>query len=304
MDFPSMKPLHLSLLVLANVAWAASFSMFKVLSPRLDAGNVVALRYGLAAVFLLLFWRWLPGTAPRGGDLGRAMAMGVIVFTLSPRLQVTGVQLGKAVDASVLMALDPLVVSVAAAVFLREPVGPRRLAGLILGLTGVLLMSEVWRSNYHVPALAANTLILLSFVCDATYSVMGKPLVSRAGLFKVLAVAVASGAVVDFLLDGPSTIRAVVTLSPRDWLLLVYLALICTVAGYSLWFAVIKESPVSCVALTIFVQPIAGAAIAMAWLGESIDWGRILGGVVIVAGMIVGFSRQISRSHLKALPVL
>ncbi|MGH7951531.1 MAG: DMT family transporter [Limisphaerales bacterium] len=294
-----MRPLHLFLLVLANVSWAASFSIFKVLSPTLDAGNIVALRYSLAAAILLMSWPWLPGIAPRGRDLARAIVMGVVVFTISPRLQVAGVQMGKAVDASVLMSFDPLVVSVAAAIFLREYVGPRRLTGLILSLIGVLLMSEVWRPDFHLPALVANALIVLSFVCDATYSVMGKPLVNRAGLFKVLAVAVTSGAIADFLLDGPSIMRAVVTLSPGDWLLLVYLALICTVAGYSLWFAVIKESPVNCVALTVFIQPVAGAAIAMAWLGEPLHWEQVVGCLVILTGLMIGLSRQIHHPDRK-----
>jgi drug/metabolite transporter (DMT)-like permease len=80
-----MKPLHLILLVFANCLWAATYSVFKVLSPALDAGAVATLRFGLAGAVLCLCWPWLPGKAPRGREWIRAVVMGVLAFGLSPR---------------------------------------------------------------------------------------------------------------------------------------------------------------------------------------------------------------------------
>src|SRR5580658_5580408 len=121
-----MKPFHLFLLIIMNCLWAVSYAAFKALHPWLDEGGVATLRFGLAAAILLLCWPWLPGRAPRGGFLLRTIIMGIIVFVCAPRLQVAGVQRGKAADASVLMALEPLITSVGAAIFLREPIAPRR----------------------------------------------------------------------------------------------------------------------------------------------------------------------------------
>ena len=108
--------------------------------------------------------------------------MGVIVFVCAPRLQVAAVQRGHASDASVLMALAPLIDSVGAAIFLREHVAQRRWVGFLLGLTGAVLMAEVWRPDFRLPALTANALIILSFFCESTFSVMGKPALQRAGV--------------------------------------------------------------------------------------------------------------------------
>jgi len=286
-----MKPLHLILLLVMNCLWAVSYSTFKALSPGLNAGGVATLRFGLVGAILMLCWPWLPGIAPRGRDLVRTMVMGVIVFVFAPRLQVSGVQMGHATDASVLMALDPLITSLGAAIFLREHIGPRRWMGFFLGLAGAVLMAEVWRPEFRLPALTANALILLSFFCEAAYSVMGKPILGRAGLFKVLAVALMAGTAVNLLLDGSSTIRAASAMPPRDWLLLAYLSLICTLAGYSLWFMVIREAEVNLAALTVLMQPVVGAAVAMAWLHESLRWGQLWGSLVIVAGLVVGLRR-------------
>lgn len=282
-----------------NGCWAASYSVFKLVSPWLDPGAVATLRFGVAGAVLLACWPWLPGAAPRGRDLVRAIFIGVMVFVCGPRLQVAGVQMGRAGDASVLLAFEPLIVSLGAAIFLREHIGARRLIGFAFGLAGMLLLAEVWRPDFRLPALAANALIVLSFFCDAVYSVAGKPLLARAGLLKILAVELLAGTAVNLLADGPHTIRSAAQLPLSAWLLLAFLSLVCTLAGYWLWFAVIRDAPISTVALTIFVQPIAGVAIAALVLHESLRPGQFWGGFVISAGLLIGFSRQI---RLKSLP--
>jgi len=295
-----MKPSHLLLLVVMNCLWAVSYPAFKVLSPWLAAGGVTTLRFGIAGAVLLLCWPWLPGAAPRGRDLVRTMLMGVISLSLAQRLQITGVQLGKAADASVLIALDPLVSSVGAAIFLREHVAARRWFGFLLGLTGAVLMAEVWRPDFRLPALTANALVILSFVCEAAYSLMGKPMLARAGLFKILAIALLAATAVNVSLDGRTTFQAAAAMPLQAWLVVVYLSLICTLVGYSLWYVVIREAEVNVAALTIFVQPVVGAAVAMLWLGESLHWGQLWGSLVIVVGLVVGLPRQFRRRVMPA----
>jgi drug/metabolite transporter (DMT)-like permease len=72
-----------------------------------------------------------------------------------------------------------------------------------------------------------------------------------------------------------------------------YLATVCTAIGYTLWFVVIRETDVNITALTIFVQPLAGVAIAAVWLHEPLHWGQLWGGLAIIAGLVWGLSRQV-----------
>ena len=102
-----------------NCLWAATLSAFKVLSPWLDGGGIVTWRYGLASIACAMLWFWLPGAAPRGRDLLKSMWIGVLVFCLGPRMQTSGVQMGQAGDAAMLMAFEPLLCAVAAALMLR-----------------------------------------------------------------------------------------------------------------------------------------------------------------------------------------
>ena len=110
-----MKPSHLVLLLTMNFFWAGVYSTYKLIGDDLPTGGIVTLRFGLAAACFVLMWPWLPGRAPRGKALLSSCIMGLVLFVAGQRLQVYGNHLGTAGDSSILMALEPLITSVAAA---------------------------------------------------------------------------------------------------------------------------------------------------------------------------------------------
>jgi drug/metabolite transporter (DMT)-like permease len=291
-----MKPAYLIILLVMNFFWAGVYSAYKIIGDGVPAGSIVTLRFGLAGLSLLIAWPWLPGPAPRGRHLASTCLMGVMLVVLGQRLQVYGNQLGTAGNSSVLMAVEPLITSLAAALFLREHIGPRRLAGFALGMCGVALLNGVWRKDFQWTGLVPSLIFVSSFVCEAAGSVIGKPIVARASVMKMLAVALLVGTAVNLLIDGPATLSAAKTLRPLAWCLLLWLAIICTAIGYSVWFIVIRECPVNVAALTIFAQCVFGVAIAALWVGEKLHWGQLFGSVTIVAGLVLGLSRQVRRA--------
>lgn len=288
-----MRPAYLIILLALNCFWAASLSAYKVIEPHLDPGGIVTLRFGLAGLPLLLLWPWLPGAAPRGRDLARTCALGLIVFVFGHRMQVLGNRLSTASNSSVLMAVEPLVASVAAAIFLREHIGPRRMAGFAFGMLGVILLNGVWRPEFRWVSLGASAIFMTSFVCETAYSIVGKGIIQRASMTKMLALSLVVGSSVNLLIDGSATIAAAVRMPAQVWWLVVLLALVCTTFGYTFWFLVIREGEVNVAALTIFAQPVFGVVIAKLWVGETLHWGQLWGSAAIVLGLVIGLSRQV-----------
>jgi drug/metabolite transporter (DMT)-like permease len=76
-------------------------------------------------------------------------------------------------------------------------------------------------------------------------------------------------------------------------MILLVMSVLCTAVGYSVWFWIIRECPVNLAALTIFSQAIFGVLIAEVWVGERLHWGQLFGSLTIVAGLVLGLSRQI-----------
>jgi len=286
-----MRNGFLLLLIGFNVLWAGTYSVFKNLKEVLEPGELVTLRFGVAALLLGICWPLMRGVAPKGIDLVKTLAMGVIVFVVGPRLQVFSTQMGKAGDMSVLVGLEPLVTTLGAALLLHEKVPTRRWVGFCFGLVGAALLSNIWKPEFQLASLGANLLFVASFFCESAYSVMGKPLIDRYNFLKVITVALLGGMTVNLLLDGPSTWTAAHQLSAKGWLQIVYLGSLCTAVGYAVWFAAIKVVPVNVVALTLFIQPVAGAAIAAVLLGEALHLGQLWGGLTIVIGLALGLQR-------------
>jgi len=291
-----MKPSYLILLLVANLFWGAVYSANKVLGQHLSPGGIVTLRFGLAALCFLPAWPFLRGPAPRGRDLFNACLMGLLHFVLGQRLQTYANEIGSAGNSAVLMAIEPLFTSVAAAFFLREHLGPRRLVGFVLGMGGVALLNCVWRSDFQWAGLAPSLIFISSFGCETAYSILGKPIVARASGAKTVAVSLLAGTAANLLIDGPQTLRAAQTLPLQAWCLLFGLALICTVIGYTIWLLVIRECPVNVAALTIFAQSVFGVVIAALWVNEHLHWGHLLGSLSIAAGLVLGLSRQVHRA--------
>jgi len=139
------------------------------------------------------------------------------------------------------MAVEPLLTSVAAAIFLREHIGPRRIAGFALGMVGVLLLNEIWRADFRWTGVTASLIFISSFICEAAYSVVGKPIIMRANPVKMLTISLVTGTLANLLIDGGQTFAAARTLPLNAWVLLLAMALVCTAFGYSVWFLVIRE---------------------------------------------------------------
>jgi drug/metabolite transporter (DMT)-like permease len=288
----AMRGSHLFWLLVMNLFWSGTYSAFKALSESMSPGEIVTLRYSLAALVLLLVWRWLPARNPSGHDLWRAALMGVMVFSIGPRLQVMGVSMGKAGDSSVITALEPLVTAVAATLWLREHVPWRRWIGFAIGMSGVLWINGLWKGQLSWPGLVANLVFISSFICEAAYSVMGKPLLARVGLLKVVGTALLCGTVANWLVDGPNTWEQATRMSTMSWFLMLYLTIICTLVGYSLGYIVIRETDVSLAAMTILAQPVFGIFIAAVTLGEALHLGQLWGVVAILTGLLVGIVRS------------
>ena len=289
---PSQRTIWLLILIGFNIFWGGTYSAFKDLGQWLNPGQVVTLRFGIAAGLLACCWPWMRGNAPRGLDLVKTFVMGLVVFVAAPRLQVIAAQAGQAGDLSVLVALEPLVVTVGAALFLREVVPARRWLGFFFGMLGVVLLSNIWQPDFRLASLGSNAIFVGSFFCESAYSVMGKPLIQRASFLKVTTLALLSGTTVNLVMDGRSTIVAATVLPLLGWMEIAYLSVICTALGYAAWFAAIRVVPVNVVAMTVFTQPFAGTLIAVLLLGEQLHFGQLWGGLAIVIGLMLGLRQR------------
>ena len=115
-----------------------------------------------------------------------------------------------------------------------------------------------------------------------------KPLVEKYGALRVTAYALASGSALYFPFG---LYRAIIfdyaAVPIVTWLSVVYVALGVSVAVYVLWYWVLGRRDASRVAVYHNIQPVIAAAVAYVFLGEPIGWSFVIGGVIVLAGVVI-----------------
>lgn len=188
-------------------------------------------------------------------------------------------------NSTLLANLAPVFVTAAAWVLFRERVTWLFLLGLVAALAGaaVLMRASLAFSSEH---LLGDGLAILTAVFYAGYLISVKEL--RRSLSTVRLMAASS--LVTALALLPVTLLAGEDLLPetlRGWLMLLGVAWVSQVLGQGLIAFGMGHLPASFSAVSLLVQPAAAALLAWAILGEALSGWQALGGIAVIAGILL-----------------
>ena len=133
---------------------------------------VLVLRFGLAAI-ILASWAMLARAAwPRGAQFGHVAVAGLLIQAVQFCAVYEAVLLGApAVLCAVVIAMNPVTTAILAATFLRESLGPQRVAALVLGVVAVLAACARRLMSTHGidPVIALLAVALLGLSVGGVY---------------------------------------------------------------------------------------------------------------------------------------
>jgi len=202
------------LLVFAVVMWGANFNLSQPVLAELHPLTAGAGRFVIAAAIMLaVMAAKREPMAPLARNARSYLALGLVGTAGFNVLFFLGMQHTSAVNGALIMATNPLVTSVLAALMLGERPNPRHMAALPVALAGVAaVILGGGKSGLHLSA--GDALILGANLCWALYNVLARKLMPRAsgltnttgvmvmGALSLGAVALVAGAPV--ALPGPS----------------------------------------------------------------------------------------------------
>ncbi len=135
------------LLVGINLLWAGSSLAAKIALASIPPMTLAFARFSLAALLMYGLAQVLKvNLRVARRDWGAFWVMGILGLALTYLLSYAGIQRTTASDSALIIATEPVFVSLLAFVFLRERMFPLKVAGIALGLAGAyLIVANGWR---------------------------------------------------------------------------------------------------------------------------------------------------------------
>lgn len=296
----------IALLLAANVLWGSTWVVAKLALAELTPLQVSAWRMIVAGAVAL---PWLLHAHARERLPAREwpllVLLGLIGFGLSKFLGFWGLALTTATDASLLMAVEPLFTLALGWLVLREALGGRRVLAFALGAAGAWLLIA---RGVRLPSLGAayvlgDAVFVLGLLGEAVYSVLGKSLLERHSAGRVTAATiVASLALWLPVAAGDGLVHGWPPLSAGVVAAIAFMALGGTIGAFWAWFYALEELEAGLAALTIFVQPVWGAALSVWLLGEPLRPATLAGGALVLASLYLALapSRRRAAPHAQS----
>jgi len=293
-----------SLLGVLSVLWGGSFFFNGVVLREVPPLTLVLLRVVLASIFLLPLLRVYRIRFPKGiSGWTPFIAIGLLNNVLPFSLIVVAQTYIPSGLASILNATTPLFTVVVMAAAGEEKLHARRIAGVIVGLIGVVILHG---GGFHGKGLGFESgqgigllLCLAGAFSYGLSALLARRLLSNSpplgtATFQMLA-STAMMVVVAGVIDRPWQLPMP---GATTWLGVIGLAALSTALAYIVFFQILRRSGATNVMLVTLLIPVTAILLGYLVLGEQISPHEILGALVIGSALLLidGRALEILRS--------
>jgi drug/metabolite transporter (DMT)-like permease len=271
--------------------WSINFVVAKVVLrefPPLLAG---ALRFTIAGALIwpVFLWRrgWTMAQSWNFRDVGSLLALGLLGVGMNQIFFLLGLMRTSVAHASILMVTIPVIVLLLAAAMRQEQLSARKVLGLIIAISGVVLLNAA-PSRSGASSGLGDLFIFLAALVFALFTVFGKSVRHR---FDGLTVNT-------FAYTGSSLVMLPLTLwlardfpfgsvSVWGWVALLFMALFPSLLCYSIYYHALHYIAPSRITSLAYLQPLLATFFAVALLGESVSGGVVSGGLLVLIGVFL-----------------
>jgi drug/metabolite transporter (DMT)-like permease len=271
------------LLIVISAASFGALPIFIRLAYRTGADPItlLVLRYSIAAVVMvaIMFIRKTP--LPRGRILLGLFLMGAVGYVGQSFSYFTALTMASAGLVALLLYLYPAIVTMLSALFFKERLTPAKVGALTLALVGTALTIGPTGSG-RVPGilLAIAAAVIYSF-----YILVGSRIMPHSSAIAASTTVITAAAAVYIgivAVRGPAFPQTF-----SGWVDIFAIALVSTVLPIVTFFAGLERvGPTRASTLSTF-EPVMSVMLAILILGETISPLQVLGGVLILAAVIV-----------------
>jgi drug/metabolite transporter (DMT)-like permease len=289
---PAGKPSWVPAFFATAFMWGTSFLFIKIAVRELPPVYVALGRIAIGALTLLALVAVRRERLPRDGRLWAHLALlavfaNTVPFTLFAYAEqrVSSVLAGIWNGAAALATLAVTLVALPS-----ERPTRQRLAGLLIGFVGVLVVLGVWH-GVGGASLSGQLMLLGAITCYGVAFNYVRWLMRR---YEVSPVLLATGQLTMSTLELAVLAPLVAGAPPTPWRLsgavlwsVLALGVLGSGIAFALNFHVVRVAGVTTASMVTYLPPVIGAVAGVLVLHEQLTWNQPLGGLVVLAGVAV-----------------
>lgn len=282
------------LMALAMAAFTCNDALIKAVSPYLNVGQIMMVRGSMTLVLVYLIARRMGAVRPPTVLVQPMLLLRVCFEIAAALLYVTALgQIPLSNAASILQSL-PLAVTLGAALFLREPVGWRRWAAIIVGFIGVMIIIRPGPEGFTIASLYCVTCVFFTAARDlvTTRISAGVPSLTVT-LYTTMGNAIFGGLLIVPL--GGWQPLSTFTLG------MLALASLLVFIGYQAIIMAMRTGEISFIAPFRYTSLLWAVGLGMVFFAESPDVWTVSGAVIVICSGLYTFSRERKRAARPAM---
>lgn len=276
------------LLVLTTLIWGSNFIIGRYLAGALPPLTITAGRFGVAGLVLLpVLVRSLRGRRPQRGLYPSLLALGLTgVFGFNTLLYL-GLHYTTSTNSTLTNAVSPLLITLLAGLWLKERITGRQVAGVLVSFLGVAVVQTrgSWAVLRALDFNPGDLIILGNTLLWAFYSVLSRRVTRELSPLLTTAYSIWFGLL--FLLPASAweLARAGAKWTPAAVGVLIYLGLFASVLGFVWWNRGVATLGPVLAGNFYNLVPIWAVAMAVLFLGETLQFYHLLGGILVLGGI-------------------
>lgn len=218
-------------------------------------------------------------------------ATGIVLYNV---LLFYGLRYTSGVEAGIILSLSPIFAAIAAFLLLQERLKYQRWIGVVLAVTGVILVNvtafgKSGASSYHLSKILGNIMIVGVALSEAIFAVTGKYNRNKLSAYQVCLV-ITSLAFILFLPFAIYQLRQVnytALVQTKLLLQLAYFTVFVGIIPYILTFTAVKYISATTAGVLTVLIPISSILLSVIFLGEKMQITMIAGSLVALSGVYI-----------------
>jgi len=273
--------------------WGSTWIMIKIGLRDAPPMTAVAVRFIIAALLTVFILAVRKTPIPWSRHfISLSLFLSVFHLALPYALVYWGEQHISSGLTAVLYSTMPLNVALLARLLIGDPLTPRKIAGTLVGITGVWVIFSDSMSLGGEKAVQGMVACLVSAFFASLSTVIVKKYAARYDPFVTLAIPFACAGLLLTALAVSVERSNPFTYSPLTWFTIVYLAALGSLSAFALYFWIIKRIDVTVLSYQTFIIPVLAVMIGWIILDETVTIRVAAGASLIIVGIVLATMRK------------